>query len=295
MGNSHRPQGRGSVPPRWAKSVSTPISVGSGIPSHYVGADLCVRPCLGPGKERVRAGTAVGSDAAMGDSTQIQRTGGDGAPPLPVKRRADVPKAWPLQDERKAPLTALASGAERSVCAAVGRSGWGSRQRSSPKFPSTSDDPSVAAFGRDSSLCAREPLALRGGGRTHRSAPTRSSECTATPGGAGQSPPPTGRLEPISGGGVWSPRPTEAMLAVRSSGPMQASAPTERREIRRRFAPRNSSSPSPARSEAPAPVPGKVQEGAESPFLVSASGGKKQNHFSSRRVRDEKSFSRSDV
>ena len=80
-----------------------------------------------------------------------------------------------------------------------------------------------------------------------------------------------------------------------SSGPMQASAPTERREIRRRFAPRNSSSPSPARSEAPAPVPGKVQEGAESPFLVSASGGKKQNHFSRRHVRREKFLSRSDV
>ena len=51
----------------------------------------------------------------------------------------------------------------------------------------------------------------------------------------------------------------------------------------------------PARSEAPAPVPGKVQEGAESPFLVSASGGKKQDHFSRRHVRREKFLSRSDV
>ena len=219
-------------------------------------------------------------------------------------------------------MTALASGAERSVCAAVGRSGWGSRQRSSPKFPSTSDDPSVAAFGRDSSLCAREPLALRGGGRTHRSAPTRSSECTATPGGAGQSPPTRAPGVPIC-------------------GPMQASAPTKGQGIQRRFAPRNNSSPppgaqrsarprpaaaaalppamplcgepdsrhhqqkqaphrgprppSPARSGASAPVPGKVQEGAESPFLVSASGGKKQNHFSRRHVRREKFLSRSDV
>ena len=230
----------------------------------------------------------------MGDSTQIQRTGGDGAPPLPVKRRADVPKAWPLRDERKAPPTALASGAERSVCVADARDGWERGKDHSPKIHQPWTIPQSRPLAAPAPF-AQGSLALWGDGRTHRSAPTRSSECTATPGGAGQSPPPTGRLEPISGGGVWSPRPTEAMLAVRSSGPMQASAPTEERGIRRRFAPRNSSSPSPARSEAPAPVPGKVQEGAESPFLVSASGGKKQNHFSRRHVRREKFLSRSDV
>ena len=37
------------------------------------------------------------------------------------------------------------------------------------------------------------PYGGRESGRTHRSAPTRSSECPATPGGAGQSPPPTER------------------------------------------------------------------------------------------------------
>ena len=80
---------------------------------------------------------------------------------------------------------------------------------------------------------------------------------------------------------------------IRANGRGRSPAPTGQAAGRCR--PRHSSSPSPARSEAPAPVPGKVQEGAESPFLVSASGGKKQNHFSSRRVRDEKSLSRSDV
>ena len=194
----------------------------------------------------------------------------------------------PLRKGGGGTATALASGAERSVCA----SGWEERVGIAAEIIlKVSID-----LGRSLSrgLCTREPCPA-GDGRTHRSAPTRSSECTATPGGAGQSPPPTGRLEPISGGGVWSPRPTEAMLAVRSSGPMQASAPTEERGIQRRFAPRNNSSPPPARSGASAPVPGKVQEGAESPFLVSASGGKKQDHFSRRHVRREKFLSRSDV
>ena len=65
------------------------------------------------------------------------------------------------------------------------------RQRASTKCPATSGNPSVAAFGRASSLCTREPFPA-GDGRTHRSAPTRPSECPVTLDGAGQSPPPTG-------------------------------------------------------------------------------------------------------
>ena len=63
-----------------------------------------------------------------------------------------------------------------------------------PKYPATSDNPSVAL--RATAPFAQGSLGLRGrgSGRTHRSAPTRSSECPATPGGAGQSPPPTGAL-----------------------------------------------------------------------------------------------------
>ena len=47
----------------------------------------------------------------------------------------------------------------------------------------------------------------------------------------------------------------------------------------------------------PSHRPGQGPGRGRSPFLVSAAvgGGKKQNHFSSRRVRDEKSLSRSDV
>ena len=76
-----------------------------------------------------------------------------------AQQRADVPKAWlpptkfraeiwgvshgyrPLRDEREALSTTLASGASAS---AVARGGFGERQRSSPKCPATSDNPSVS-------------------------------------------------------------------------------------------------------------------------------------------------------
>ena len=51
----------------------------------------------------------------------------------------------PLQREGEVPATTQASGAQRSVCAADGRKGLESRQRSSPKCPATSDNPSVTA------------------------------------------------------------------------------------------------------------------------------------------------------
>ncbi len=51
----------------------------------------------------------------------------------------------PLRGEGEVPATTQASGAQRSVCAADGRKGLESRQRSSPKCPATSDNPSVTA------------------------------------------------------------------------------------------------------------------------------------------------------
>ncbi len=93
-----------------------------------------------------------------------------------AQQRADVPKAWlpptkfraeiwgvshghrPLRKEEQATSTTRVSGAQRSVCGADGRSGRGSRQRSSPKGSATPDNPSVMAFGHASSLYTREPL-----------------------------------------------------------------------------------------------------------------------------------------
>ena len=56
-------------------------------------------------------------------------------------------------------------------------------------------------------------------------------------------------------------------------------------------------SPVPSAQRSARARPGKSPERGRSPFLVSAAngGGKNRNHFSSRRVRDEKSLSRSDV
>ena len=56
--------------------------------------------------------------------------------------RADV-GIGPYEKER-ATSTTRASGAQRSVCAADGRDGWESRQRSPQKGPSTPDNPSVS-------------------------------------------------------------------------------------------------------------------------------------------------------
>ena len=79
-----------------------------------------------------------------------------------AQQRADVPKAWlpptkfraeiwgvshghrPLRKEEQATSTTRVSGAQRSVCGADGRSGRGSRQRSSPKGSAMPDNPSVS-------------------------------------------------------------------------------------------------------------------------------------------------------
>ena len=67
------------------------------------------------------------------------------------------------------PWVAAHSGAS---AARMGGIGSRARQRSSPRCPSTSDNPSVTAFGRASSLCTREPL----GTGTRIAASLRSSQ-----------------------------------------------------------------------------------------------------------------------
>ena len=76
-------------------------------------------------------------------------------------------------------------------------------------------------------------------GRTHRSAPTRSGKRSGDNGNwhgkrtfpqrGGTEPAPYRRQEQNGCGEVRSPRPTEATQVVPSSGPMWASAPTDRR------------------------------------------------------------------
>ena len=153
--------------------------------------DSCEGPC--PGRH-------------MGRPLQIQLkppstpggAGGDRAPPLPVYRgvqqRADVPKAWPppLRGEGKAPSATLASRAEhlRQRSQGVGGTCGRDHPRSVQQPRAIPQSPS----GRQLPLHKGAlPYGGRESGRTHRSAPTRSSECPATPDGAGQSPPPTER------------------------------------------------------------------------------------------------------
>ena len=127
-----------------------------------------------------------------------------------AQRRADVPKAWlpptkfraeiwgvshrhrPLRKAGKPhrpPGPAAQSGAS---AARMGGRG-GDRGRDHPQISSNLGQ-SLSHPAGDSSRCTREPFPAggRGSGRTHRSAPTRSSECPAMPDGAGQSPPFTG-------------------------------------------------------------------------------------------------------
>ena len=112
---------------------------------------------MAPAKKRVRADTQVSPYRSSSSLHPIQKNG-RGQRPVPTvyrgaKRRADVPKAWlpPTKfraeiwgvSHRHRPLrkggaaaTTLASGAQRSVCAAVTRDGWRVRQRSPPKVSS---------------------------------------------------------------------------------------------------------------------------------------------------------------
>ena len=76
----------------------------------------------------------VGADRCVGPDTLLRGT----------HSRADT-QVRPYAGEWKVPATTQPSGAQRSVCAADGRKGLESRQRSSPKCPATSDNPSVTA------------------------------------------------------------------------------------------------------------------------------------------------------
>ena len=98
------------------------------------------------------------------------------------------------------------------------------------------------------------------------------------------------------------PRPSPRPPSRRRSGPSAGNAAPRR--VGQQALPKEASSRpgtpvlrSLARGAASRARPGKSPGRGRSPFLVSAAdgGGKKLNHFSSRRVRDGKSFSRSDV
>ena len=112
------------------------------------GAGWCVRrrgvvtPPYGcaTGDAKQRADVGIGPYASRGDEGRHAGsscpTGGCGEPP-------------------RLPWVAAHSGAS---AARMGGIGSRARQRSSPRCPSTSDNPSGMAFGHASSLCTREPL-----------------------------------------------------------------------------------------------------------------------------------------
>ena len=152
----------------------------SGIAGHSddrVGADLCVRPDTPLRGTRSRADTQVGPYGVDRNTRQPQKSGRGQSPAPTGRSRCQAAGRCghrPLRKGRKAAATTRASGAVRSVCGADGRKGWGSWQKSSPKCPATLDNPSVAVFGRDSSLCTREPCpAGDGGAGGHTGPPLR--------------------------------------------------------------------------------------------------------------------------
>ena len=118
-----------------------------------------------------------------------RRAGGDRAPPLSVdrgaKRRADV-VIGPYEKEGKLPRPPRPAAHSGASSSAVTRGGIGVRQRSSPKCPATSDNPSVA-------LRATAPVAVSKilcSLIAHRilTAATRSPRCIC-PGSARFAPP----------------------------------------------------------------------------------------------------------
>ena len=87
--------------------------------------------------------------APYGSNRAGRSTAGCGHPALRVQHRWCPAKGRcrhrPLRKVWEVSSTTRASGAQRSVCAAVARKGWKSEQRASPKCPATSDNPSVTA------------------------------------------------------------------------------------------------------------------------------------------------------
>ena len=87
--------------------------------------------------------------APYGSNRAGRSTAGCGHPALRVQHRWCPAKGRcrhrPLRKVWEVSSTTRASGAQRSVCAAVARKGWKSEQRASPKCPATSDNPSATA------------------------------------------------------------------------------------------------------------------------------------------------------
>ena len=125
-GRTHR-----SAPTRGSIREPTEICAGNGPCPN--GAGQSPPPTGGPGVDR-RRGAPGGR---RGEVTPPYGCNAGSA-----QQRADV-GIGPYEKER-ATSTTRASGAQRSVCAADGRDGWESRQRSPQKGPSTPDNPSVS-------------------------------------------------------------------------------------------------------------------------------------------------------
>ena len=93
---------------------------------------------MAPAKKRVRADTQVGPYRSSSSLHPIQKNG-RGQSPVPTGlswcQASGRCRHRPLR-KGGAAATALASGAQRSVCAAVTRDGWRVRQRSPPKVSS---------------------------------------------------------------------------------------------------------------------------------------------------------------
>ena len=93
---------------------------------------------MAPAKKRVRADTQVGPYRSSSSLHPIQKNG-RGQRPVPTGlswcQASGRCRHRPLR-KGGAAATTLASGAQRSVCAAVTRDGWRVRQRSPPKVSS---------------------------------------------------------------------------------------------------------------------------------------------------------------
>ena len=139
---------------------------------------------------------------------------------------ASVIGIGPYEKEGKPPRPpGPAAHSEASATRMGGRGG--DRDRDPPQSVQQPRAIPQSPFGRQLPLQKGAfPCGGRGSGRTHRSAPTRSSECTATPGGAGQSPPPTERRGIRRGIGQRSPN-----AGSRSAGPSLTSSPAKRNAL----------------------------------------------------------------
>ena len=128
---------------------------------------------MAPAKKRVRADTQVGPYRSSSSLHPIQKNG-RGQRPVPTGlswcQASGRCRHRPLR-KGGAAATTLASGAQRSVCAAVTRDGWRVRQRSPPKVSSNLGQ-SLSRGKTATAPFAQGSLGLRGTRRTspgHRS------------------------------------------------------------------------------------------------------------------------------